>query len=368
MIRIQYTTLAERTGFNNGHAISRPTSYGSFDLPTLEKTLVEIKKTKTKLVRMFFNMEWALDGDVLGKYNEEHKVFHRELFKLLCKYDLTPMIVFISDVPNRKVYREHAAAATNNPDLLIHANFEKFKNRRNSGMHECFWPIINSYCSQVLKQGAEVFKENQKLWTNYVTVEFENEGGYVVDSEFAADSSIPYGTYPSNFAAMLDDRLYGPNAVNLYGAVYMPPSYEAMQGFAREIETSLGSWTKASPWVNLHLYVPYETGDTIDTLEKKLKARLAELLLIVDATPALAKKPVALTEFGVSKLPLELRKVYLVELAKRLAKMSRVVFAVAYAMTEVTWNGTAFTKSNWAILDFQELKYPLGFHPPADVT
>lgn len=359
MININNFVLAERTGFNCGHAISSSGSPACYDYATLEKVLKAVKATGGRLVRFDFNMERSLDGGIFGAYEPFQKDIHAKLFTLAAQLDLIPTIVINSELPNRFSYRNFAATSLNRPDLLDPINFSKFINRR-KGVNRIWWPIFNKLISEILKQGAEIYAKAGKSWAGHVTVEFENEGGYVIDSEYNSDPSIPYGTFPVTHNEMIVDRLNGPQAINLYGAVFMPSSFEALQGLDTEINTSLGEWRKFSPLVNVHLYVPYKIGDTKENLALKLIEKLKMFILKIDAVPELKGKGIAITEFGVSDLPVNLRKEYLTYIGKQLTKSSsRVKMAIAYAMVEISYDyiNQKFVPSKWGALDFEALKY-----------
>lgn len=365
MIKTGYTTLSERMGLNIGHLLTN--AVNAYDLITFEKVCRKLKALGCKQARVFMNMEWGMDGVVLGGYEANHKAFHKEAFKIMANLDLIPCLVFSSAVPNRKAYREHAVAVTGDTTLLDSTIFEKFRQRRPNGMNQCFWSVINKWTTEVLKQGAETFQECNKQWIGRVTVEFENEAGYVIDSEWAKDPSIPYGSYPATFSDMMVDKLLGDNAVNLYGALLQAPSFENMQGIDVELQTAKGPYLSLTNWNNVHLYVPYVDGDTKEMCATKLINKFKEFVIKIDAIPEYAKKPIAVTECGISKLPPNLRAEYLPYVVKALVKSStRIIMAIGYALVEITYDSTDrdFIKSNWAIEDFETLKYGASGYTP----
>lgn len=366
MYKTYFTTQAEKYGFNAGSATFgiKPWNYS---LSVHKPTIDAIKSAGGKLVRIDFNLKDSMNLTMLGEYEPIQKEYHRQLFDYLAKKDMIPVIVLCSDIQTQYVYRKALSDFTGDQTYLTDVNkFTKDTYRRKNKIPEVFWSMMNFHISEVIKLGAEVFNKNGKKWAGYSIVDIDNETAYVLDSDYTADRTIPYGTFPPGYNQMMEHRLYSAEGVNFYGSIFIPGGYENQHGIDVELSTGKGAWRRYARWENVHIYVTWATEDTKETFAVKMvnayKAFAAKLDALND--PDRSGKPIAITEFNGIGIPKELRKEVMVYTAKQLLKISRVICAIGYTMVELGWNGTAFTPSKWAVLDFEKLKFgELGYVP-----
>ncbi len=366
MFKAYYTKISERYGFNAGAANfgNKPWNY---TLDVHKPVIDAIKATGGKMVRMDFSVKDSMALHSIGEYEPALKEYHRQVFDYLAKKDMNPVIVLCSDIQSQYVYRKALADATGNQTYLTDVSkFEKDTNRRKVKINEVFWGPLNYHMSEILKLGEKIYTKNGKKWTGYSIADIDNETAYVIDSEFVADPSIPYGTFPPNYNDMMEHRLYGENGINFYGSIFLPGGYENQSGVNLELTTGGGSFRRYAKWENVHIYINWLANDTKEAFAVRMVDAYKAFALKLDSLndPNRSGKPIAITEFNGIGIPVELRKDVMVYTAKQLLRNSRVICAIGYSMVENTWNGAGYSESKWAIMNYEKLRFgPSGYVP-----
>ncbi len=352
-------------GYNAGAAV-----YGrapaNWTLVEIKAAIDAIKATGSTAVRIDFGVKDSMNLTMVGEYEPVQKEFHRLIFEYLAQNEMQPIIVINSDVQSQYAYR---LALDNYLGIVSYVNdtngFIAATYRRKVKIPEVFWPVLNYHMSEILELGADVYGRNGRQWEDFAIVDIDNETAYVIDSDYAADPSIPYGTYPPSYADMMADRLDSLSGMNFYGAIFVPGAYENQSGIATELATGGGSWRGNAAWENVHIYVAWVLGDTKYTIADKMLDELEDFLARLDALndPYRSGKSVVITEIGATNIPLSSREEILTYCAEALTEHSRVISVQSYTMIENLWNGSSYPASSWAVLDYEYERYGPGGYP-----